>query len=307
MRVLITGGFGFIGSSLAKRLVELNHDVSVISRSTAKSRNVDGVTVNAMIMDIRDIKPHHVRGYDVIFHCASTVDNYNILSNPLIDTTTNCIGTAALLDACTKSNLDAKVIYTSSFFVNGNLASLPATPESPCNPRGLYGATKLAAEHFCRVYHSVYGIDAIVARLVNIFGPGEQRANNKKAALNRMIDLAVRGEVINLYGHKAQRDILYIDDAVDGLLAVMDGGGSGETYYIGYGKPQTIESFARTVVEEAKSGTIIESDTPRFHIDTGIGDFWCDPAPLISLGWTQKTETSEGIRKTISTYRLANG
>lgn len=308
-RVLITGGFGFIGSSLAQRCLSLGHQVTLLSRSTHKINNADGLPCQRVIKDVCDLNREDIQNYDWLFHCASTVDNYNIKTNPSIDIRTNCNGTISVLECCRMFNPNIRIVFPSTFFVNGNLGldRLPATSYSPCSPRGLYGATKLAAEHFCKAYHNVFGLNVVIARLVNIFGPGEQRNNNKKAAFNRMINLAVQGKQIDLYGGEFARDILYIDDAVDGLMTLMQQGLPGKVYYVGSGQWIRVRSFVEMVVEEACAGVIVDVDTPEFHLATGIEDFWCDPSPLESLGWKQRISLREGIRRTIKSYRSGNG
>lgn len=306
-RILITGGFGFVGSSLAKRCCAAGHEVTLLTRSVDKLWNVDGLPCRSVVKDVCQLNQSDVDGVDWLFHCASTVDNYNILDNPYLDANTNCLGTLSLLESCRKVNPDARIVFPSTFFVNGNLRELPATPDSPCNPLGLYGATKLAAEHFCRVYQNVFGLNTVIARLVNVFGPGEQRDNNRKAALNRMINLAVQGQQIDVYGERSWRDILYIDDAVDGLLALMEHGLPGKTYYVGSGVCVRVGQFVEAVVEEAGSGTIRYVDPPPFHLATGIGNFWCDVSPLKALGWKPKFILREGIRRTIEEYRRTDG
>lgn len=307
-RILITGGFGFVGSSLAKRCCAAGHEVTLITRSVDKLRNVDGLPCRSVVKDVCHLNQSDVDGVDFLFHCASTVDNYNILDNPYLDANTNCLGTLSLLESCRKVNPDARIVFPSTFFVNGNLRDLPATPDSPCNPLGLYGATKLAAEHFCRIYHSVYGLNTVIVRLVNVFGVGEQRDNNKKAAFNRMIQTAVNDGTIELYDHgETRRDILYVDDAVEALLVASKHGIPGKVYYAGQGFGMKVGAFAEAAIEETGKGRIIGTEPPPFHRATGINDFWCDPSPLRELGWKPRISVREGIRRVIANYRGTDG
>jgi len=265
------------------------------------------LTCRMVIKDVCCIDAGDIEGHDWLFHCASTVDNYNIHSDPLVDATTNCLGTLAVINACRTCGSPIRIVNVSTFFVNGNLKELPATADSPCNPLGLYGATKLAAEHFCRIYHNVFGLNSLTARMVNVFGPGEQRDNNQKAALNRMINTALHGGTLSVYGESSLRDILYIDDAVDGLIVLMKRGCPGMTYYVGTGVGVKIGAFAEAVVEEAGAGAIKYTEVPPFHSVTGIESFWCDPSPLMSLGWKPRISVRDGIRHTIAAYRASNG
>jgi nucleoside-diphosphate-sugar epimerase len=172
MKILITGGLGFIGSTLAKKCVDLGYDVTIITRTFDKINNVESILEEITILKRTDITTisSEVIGFDVIFHCASTVDNYNIFDNPYLDANTNINGTIALLEACRVHNPNVKVIFTSTFFVNGNPPEMPVTPDMKPEPLGLYGATKLCAEHILKTYNRVFDIDIRIARLSNVFG-----------------------------------------------------------------------------------------------------------------------------------------
>ena len=309
--VLITGGFGFVGSNLAHECVERGYDVTVLSGSESKKKNIADLEgkVEVIVKDVREIDKE-VENRDWIFHCASTGDNYNIFEEPYKDVDVNCTGTIAVLEACRQNNPDARIIYPSTFFVNGNVDELPVGPESPCNPLGLYPATKLAAEHFCKVYlanketEKIESADVVIARLTNVFGPREQRDNNKKAAFNRMIGTAIGGGVINLYDNGIiSRDYIYVDDAVSGLLTIADKGESGQVYYVGRGEGTKFKTMVDTMIEEAGGGTINPISPPKFHKASGIDDFWCDNSMLRGLGWEPKVNIREGIRRTIAWYR----
>lgn len=303
--ILITGGLGFIGSNLAERAVELGNNVTILSRSTEKERNIRGIEkkVKLILKDVREIG-EEVKGMDYIFHCASTVDNYNIHDNPYLDIEVNCNGTIALLEEVRKHNKNAKVIYPSTFFVNGNLRDLPANPDSPCEPRGLYPATRLAGEHFCRVYKEVFGINFLIARITNVFGIKEQRENKKKAAFNYLIGLALANKEIPVYDSgNFKRDYIYVSDVVDGLITLSQKGESGQVYYVGSGKPIRFRDLIELVIEEAQGGKIKGINPPEFHSQVGIKDYWCDNTPLKQLGWEPKISLREGIRRTVEYYR----
>ena len=149
MNILITGGLGFIGSALANRLCRA-HQVTVLTRSEkgrSRLREPDGVRMK--VGSVEDITPADCAGMDLVVHCASTVDNYNILTDPYLDVRTNCDGTIALLEACKEHK--PKLLFLSTYFVYGNQSTLPADEQSPCEPLGLYPATKLCAEQFCKI------------------------------------------------------------------------------------------------------------------------------------------------------------
>jgi len=307
MNILITGGLGFIGSNLSKRCVELGHKVTILTKQSYKDYNIrlfkDSVKV--IVKDIKEIG-EEVQGQDWIFHCASTVDNYNVLDKPYLDAEVNILGTIALLEACKKFNKEAQIIYLSTFFVNGNPSKLPVDPSLKEEPLGIYGATKLAAEQCCKTYSRVFGLKTKVARLSNVFGLGEQTDNNKKAAFNRMIHLAVWDETIKLYDNgKIKRDYIYIDDVVDGLLTIAEKGkiSTEQIYYISRGESATMRSLVDIILKESRPFGKVESIEPtKFHKDVGIDDFYCDITPLKELGWQPMVSLEEGIKRVVEVY-----
>src|SRR3989344_1684349 len=167
MKVLITGGLGFIGSNLAERCAQEGHKIVLLSGSDKKKGNIKGFEykVDLVLKDITQIDKE-VKDMDYVFHLASIVHNRPVSADPLRETSVNCEGTLALLEACRKHNPQARIVYGSSFFVNGSLGieNLPATPSSPCNPLSVYAATRLAGEHFCNVYNRTFGMNSVIAR-----------------------------------------------------------------------------------------------------------------------------------------------
>lgn len=308
MNILITGGRGFIGSHLAKYYLNNGHNITIITRKSTKN-NLQGFEDKIKIIekDVRNINKNDIKGIDKIFHCASTVDNYNIFDKPYIDAKTNILGTIALLEACKNHNPEVEIIFTSTFFVNGNPDILPVTDNIKEKPLGLYGATKLCAEHIINTYNRVFGLKTKIARLSNVFGVGEQNTNNKKAAFNRMIWLAVNNDTIKLYDNgKIKRDYIYIDDVINALEIIEQKGKSSleQIYYISYGQSVSLKKLVDIILKEAGRGKIEIIESPNFHKAVGIDDFYCDISPLIELGWGQKITIIEGIKKVIQQYEI---
>lgn len=307
-KVLITGGLGLIGSKLAEKCVFSGDSVTILSKSLKRIRNIRGLEnkIELHLKDINEINPLDVKDKDFIFHFASTVDNYNIYDQPYLDVDVNCHGTISLLEACRKSNPKARIVYPSTFFVNGNI-ELPATPESPCEPLGVYPATKLAAEHFCKIYNRVFEMNAVIARFTNVFGENEENNNKKKAAFNYLMGLALKDKEIPLYdAGNFYRDYIFVDDVADACKVIAEKGETGEVYYVGNGKAQIFRELIEIVIEEAGSGTIKNIEPPEFHNRVGIKDYYCDNNPLRQLGWRPKVSVREGIRRTIQHYKNAS-
>lgn len=308
MNVLITGGLGFIGSHIVKECVKRGYNTYILTSTTNKLNNISGLEKNITIItkDIRQIDKE-VIGIDQIFHCASTTDNYNILSNPFLDAEVNVIGAIALLEACRKYSPNISILNVSTFFVNGNPPSLPVTESMKPDPLGLYGSTKLCAEHIFKTYARVFNIKSKTVRLSNVFGPYEQLDNNKKAAFNRMIWLAINDKTIELYNNNIKRDYIYIDDVIAGILKVMESGNPEKIYFIGRGEAIPMENLVQMILDEAKSGQLKIIQTPNFHNNIGITNFECDITDLKGLGWSPKVNIRTGIQKVIDFYRNKYG
>lgn len=306
MRILITGGLGFIGSNLAEKCVEDGNKVTIVSKSTSKKRNIESIEdrVRLLVMDVKDIGKE-VEEFDYIFHLAGSTDNYAIIENqPFKDIELNCNTTIALLEACRRYNPQTRIVYGSTFFVNGNQEKLPVDENSPCNPLGLYGATRLAGEHFCHIYNKVFGLNANIARFTNVFGIREQRDNKKKAGFNYLINLALEDRDIPLYNNgEFFRDYIYVSDVVDACRVIAEKGEKDKVYYVGRGEFVRFRELISMVMEEAKGGRIKSIEPPEFHKSVGITNFVCDSSQLRKLGWEPKVSLTEGIRKTIEYYK----
>lgn len=302
MNILITGGLGFIGSALTNRLCR-EHQVTVLTRSEkGRSRLREPDRVRVKVGRVEEITSADCAGTDLVVHCASTVDNYNIQTDPYLDVRINCDGTIALLEACKEHK--PKVLFVSTFFVYGNQAQLPVDENSPCEPLGLYPATKLCAEQFCKIYGRLYSFHVNVCRLTNVYGPGEAFDNTKKGAFNFLIRRAQLGEPINVYrGGDFFRDYLYIDDAVEAIVAVAERAPDGELYLVGHGEPvlfkDLMECLHRLTDRKSPIGAM---DPPRFHQVVGIKNFSANIAKIKALGWTPKVGYEEGIKRTLASH-----
>ena len=292
-RVLITGGTGFIGSALRLACVNKGWDVKTLARGNADfNMPVENIDVEVINMDL-------------IFHCASTVNEYNFLQGDYTDIETNCLGTQALLEACRKYNPWAKIVHVSTFFVNGDPPELPATVDMKCYPKGMYAASKLLAENTCKIYHNAFDLDVTIGRMTNIYGPHQNNASQKTAAFNWMIKQCVKDKAISLYDNgEIKRDYLYIDDAVRALMKLGDKGEAGKTYFIGSGNGVSFNEMVRLMIASAGNrGSIRPVEKPGFHARVGIGDFWCDNSEMRALGWKPKVGLEDGIKKTVEFYK----
>ena len=292
MKILITGGYGFIGQNLAEKYNAMDCDVELYT----KGKN---------IVDI----DREVRDCDYIFHCASTVHNYHMLDEYYLDIDTNCYGTLALLEACKRHNPSVKIIYTSTFFVYGNQEELPVTENTLPNPQALYPATKLASENFLKIYSNMWDIDVVIARLTNVYGLGEQTENNKKAAFNRMAYDISQGHSVGCYNYigkeynTIERDYIHVNDVVDGLELLAEVGETGQIYNLGTGRSIQFRIMLDLMIEFAGCGNYKLIDIPDFHKKVGIDDFSCNIDKIKKLGFYPKISIEDGIKQLIDNYK----
>ena len=275
MNILVTGGNGFIGSKL---ITKLSHDNKVIN-------------FTHMVGDITDIDfaKLELQDFDLIFHLASTVDNYNILTNPYLDIHTNCNCTIALLENIRKHCPTAKLIFVSTFFVNSG------------EPLGLYGASKLFAEHACNIYSKVYNLNVCTARLCNVYGPGENVENNKKNAFMRLVNRLLHNKSIQIYNEDIYRDLIYIDDVISALEIIATKGKNRHIYTVGTGTKHLFKNLIKEIHTFLHSSSIIEYvEPPDFHKAVGMKNLDYEIDTLKALGWQPKFNIWDGIVSTFT-------
>ncbi|MDP7469823.1 MAG: GDP-mannose 4,6-dehydratase [Dehalococcoidia bacterium] len=307
--ILITGGLGFLGSSLAETLMDKGHRLLLTGRSATKARNLAAVKERAAIEHgdvtdfdwVRSLVLEH--SPEVIFHFAGQLTSYESFENPLYDVDVNSKSTLSILEAMRELKKPCRFILGSTFWVTGRPESLPVNEETPCWPLNIYAADRLASEHYCHIYHNVYNMDTVVMRLTNTFGSREQYNNPKKAALNNLIYRAYKREPVPIYNQgKFFRDYLYVSDAVTAAEAVMEKGRPGQCYFIGTGVTTWFYDIGRWLAE--LTGTQISYvEAPDYHRRIDMGNIVVDNQRLRGLGWEWKIPVKEGIKRTLDYYR----
>ena len=215
MKILITGGFGFIGSHLSESLVK-NHQIILLSRSKRKWKNIEKIAKEVKIeyIDVTNFKKleHCLKKHmpDIIIHLAGETSHSRSFENPLNDVDTNTKSTISILEFIRKYNPKCKFILGSTFIVVGKPKKLPVTEQSSCSPTTVYGTNRLSSETFCKIYHNVYGLKTIVFRITNSFGPREQIIPNKNA-INYLIYRAFCKKEITIFNEgKFFRDLIIV-------------------------------------------------------------------------------------------------
>ena len=308
MKILITGGIGFIGSNLIDLLLQEKHKIIVLTKSYSKKKNISHIRDKIKVEKV-DITNHRklsniIEQYkpEMIIHLAGETSHSKSFENPLKDIDSNAKSTLFLLEKIREMQLKCRFILGSTFIVIGKPKKLPVNENSPCNPTTIYGANRLAGEQYCKIYHEVYGIDTISFRITNSFGPREQIVA-KKNAINFLIHQAYRGEKITIFNEgKFFRDLIYISDVVSAIKIIMKKGKSGNLYWISSNKKTWFYKLGN-MLEKLTNAKTKFVETPRYTKKVDVGNFVVDNSKLRSLGWKPKISMEEGIKKTLKYFK----
>jgi UDP-glucose 4-epimerase len=311
MKILITGGMGFVGSHLCDELLKENHKLVIITKNNTKKNNVLHILQKIKIekVDITNfsklgkcIEKHKPQ---IIIHLAGETSHSKSFEEPLYNVDSNTKSTLFILEKIRKTNLKCKFILGSTFIVVGKPNKLPVNEQTPCNPTTIYGTNRLASEYYCKIYHQVYGLDTLIFRITNSFGPREQTVPYKNA-INYLIYQAVKGKEITIFNKgKFFRDLIYISDVVSGIITIMKKGKSGNLYWISSYKKTWFHQLG-TWLEELTNTKVKYVKTPRYTKKVDVGNFVVDNHKLKSLGWKPKTSIIEGIEKTLQYFESIN-
>jgi UDP-glucose 4-epimerase len=313
-RVLITGGLGFIGSNLARRIAEADADVllvdSMIPEYGGNVANIAGiedrVTVN--IADVRDVHslPYLVSDREVIFSLAGQTSHLDSMADPYTDLEINCRAQLSLLEACRLANPEARVVFASTRQIYGRPEYLPVDERHPIHPVDVNGINKTAGEWYHLLYGQVYGIPVCVLRLTNTYGPRMRVKDARQTFLGYWLRQIVAGEEIAVFGDGLQkRDFNYVDDAVDAfLLAATRDEALGKVYNLGDSEVVSLLDLARKLVELNGGGSFKVVPFPDDRKAIDIGDYYSDFARIKGdLGWEPRVGLDEGLQRSIDFYR----
>ena len=313
LKVLVTGGLGFIGSNLARRLVDLGAEVLVVDSLLP---NTGGNCVNlkdlknrlrVKIVDLRNAQQIDslVSGRSVIFNLAGTVSHLDSMTDPLSDMGANVHAQIVLLEACRHRAPNARIVFASTRQIYGRPISCPVDESHPIAPVDVNGINKDAAESYHSLYHNVYGMPTVSLRLTNTFGPRMRVKDSRQTFLGVWIRRAVENEVFEVWGGKQKRDLTYVDDAVEAFLtAGACSKTQGRIFNVGGSPPLTLTELAESLVAIAGCGRFEIKEFPPDRKRIDIGDYFANDEQFRQLtGWAPRVTLEEGLARTVSYFR----
>lgn len=312
-RVLITGGLGFVGSNLARRLVGIGADVCLIdfldSRYGGNFANIFEFKNKARVVvaDIRDqvMMTELVRGQDFLFNLAGQISHLGSIQDPRTDLEINCSSVLAILEICRLQNPAIKIVYSGTRQIYGRPRYLPVDEKHPMEPVDFNGISKLAGGWYHILYNQVYGMRTTTLRLTNTYGPRMWVKDGRLSFIGLWFRQMVEGQQLSIFGDGKQiRDFNDIEDVVDALLLTAASPCSdGQVYNLG-GEPINLLTLAELMIDVNGSGSyrLVEFPAERKRID--IGDYYGDYTKISNdLGWQPKVNLRDGIARTLEYYR----
>jgi len=307
MKIVITGGLGFIGSHLSDLLSKQKHQIVLITKSFSKTSNIPHKSKNVKIEKL-DVTNFSKLGLflektkpDVIIHLAGNTSHSSSFEKPLSDVDVNAKSTLFILEKIRNLNKKCKFILGSTFIVVGKPKKLPVNENSICEPTTIYGANRLLSEYYCKIFHQVYDIDTRIFRITNSYGPREQIIP-KKNAVNFIIHSALKDKKITIYEKgKFFRDLIYVSDVVSGINIILKKGKPGNLYWISSGKKTWFYDLAKSL-RKSTNCKINFISSPTYTKKVDVGNFIVNNSKLKSLGWKPKISLEEGIKKTLNSF-----
>jgi UDP-glucose 4-epimerase len=303
MRVLVTGGAGFIGSNLVDALVANAHDVVILD--DLSTGYADNVNASARLIEGNVADPHAVAaavvGAEVVFHLAAARAVLRSVEAPLESDRANTGGTLTVLEASRQAGV-RRLVSTSSSSIYGGAAMTPTPETAPLVPRSPYAVSKLAGEHYARVYWELHGLETVSLRLFNVFGPRQRPDGQYAAVIPLFIEALRSGRPPEVHGDGLQsRDFTYVDDTVSGFLAAASApreACAGRAYNVAAEGEHTLLELLDILQP------LLDTSVAPAHVAPRPGDVRHSRADCAlarsQLGWSATVSFEEGLARTVA-------
>ncbi len=312
-KILITGGAGFIGSALARRLVAADADVtlvdSLIPEYGGNLHNLHGLD-GKLQLNISDVRDAHSMKYlvqdkDLVFNLAGQTSHMDSMSDPLTDLEINTRAQLSILEALRHHNPAAKIVFASTRQIYGKPDYLPVDEKHPKRPVDVNGINKIAGEDYHRLYSEVYGIRACALRLTNTYGPGMRIKDARQTFVGIWVRHLLEGKSFEVWGGDQLRDFNYVEDVVDAfLMAAADPQSDGSVFNLGSEEVVSLKQLGELLIAVHGSGVFNVRAFPDERKKIDIGDYYSDFGKIRSmLGWNPKVPLREGLGKTLAYFQ----
>jgi UDP-glucose 4-epimerase len=309
---LVIGGLGFIGSNLTASLAARGARVTVLT--PARERHEELVrafelqSVKVVEGDVRDqgVVLQVVADQALIFNLSGQSGAVKSMEDPWSDLDVNCRGNLTVLESMRAKNPHAKIVFAGSRLQYGKPRAMPVSEDAPKEPRSLHGIHKQTVEEYFRLYGRLFDIRFSVARITNPYGPGQIHGRTAYGIINRLIQLAIAGEPLTIYGNGTQvRDYVHIDDVVSALIALAESSSAdGGVFNVGSGTPSRLVDVAARIIALAGTGRIQHVEWPRLAEQVETGDFVADISRIKrEVSWAPSIELQHGLAQTVAFYR----
>ena len=311
--VLITGGLGFIGSALARRLVGLGAKVtlvdSLIPEHGGNRFNVHDIQ-DRVIVDLTDVRDaaamsRLIKKRQFLFNLAGQTSHLDSMTDPITDLNINAAAQLQILEACRLHNRDLKIVFASTRQVYGRPRYLPVDEKHPTSPVDVNGINKLAGEWYHLLYNDVYGIRACALRLTNTYGPAMRVKDARQTFLGIWIRQLIEQKPIQIFGTGEQRrDFNFVSDVVAALLlAAASNDSDGQVFNLGHREHISLKELAALLVRINGGGRYELVPFPQDRKAIDIGDYYSDFEKINQdLGWSPQTTLPDGLRRTLEYY-----
>ena len=312
-RVLITGGCGFIGSNLARRLVHLGAKVtladSLLPTYGGNLANIADIR-DRVWLNITDIRDTHAMNYlldgqDFLFNLAGQTSHLDSMTDPLADLSINSQAQLSILEAVRQTNPTLRIVFASTRQIYGRPQYLPVDESHPIVPVDVNGINKWAGESFHLLYSNVYGVPTTCLRLTNTYGPAMRVRDARQTFLGIWLRNLLSGKPIEVFGDGTQlRDFNFVDDVVEALLlAATNDAAIGSVMNLGSDETIGLADLAKMLigVHGAGSWQLVPFPPERKAID--IGDYYGDWSKARNtLGWDPQISLQDGLRRSLEYY-----